>query len=208
VPLGALFDVSGTPGGRVEIAGDLRGVRYLGAAMTSGHLVVEGSVGDGAGAEMAGGLLEVRGDAGHRVGGPIGAGSRGMAGGLILVHGSVGDEAGEALRRGTVAVAGSAGARAGARMIAGTLVIDGDLGPAPGLLMKRGTIVTGGQVDLLPTFRYACTYDPGFLGPLLRSLEARGFEPARRLRGGPFRRYSGDFTETGRGEILQWTKTP
>lgn len=203
--LGDFFEVRGGASDDVRIEGDLRGLRHLGAGMSEGRLLLEGDVGDGAGAEMSGGVLEIRGSTGHRLGGPRGGSARGMTGGLILVHGSVGDEAGGGLRRGTIAVAGSAGARTAFRMIAGTLIVGGDLGPHPGLLMRRGTLLAGGRLELLPTFRYACAYRPGFLPLLMRSLERQGFEPARRLATGHVRLFAGDFTELGRGEILQWT---
>src|SRR5262245_24075601 len=128
-----------------------------------------------------------------------------MTGGLIMVFGAAGDDTGERLRRGMIAIAGSAGARAGGHMIAGTLAVFGDLGPAPGTCMKRGTILAGAALELLPTFRYACTGRPVFVTLLLSSLARHGFSSTERLAGGTFRRYSGDFTELGRGEILQWT---
>ena len=127
-----------------------------------------------------------------------------MTGGIILVRGSVGDHAGDRMRRNVIAVTGDALGYAGARMIAGTLVVCGSLGTAPGLGLKRGTLVTGGILDLLPTFRYACTYRPGFLALLFRSLEGRGFALPERFRTGGFRRYRGDFADLGKGEILQW----
>ena len=72
--------------------------------------------------------------------------------------------------------------------------------------MKRGTIVAGGTVEVLPTFRYACTYRPGFLPLLFQSVVARGFPLAEHLALGAFRRYGGDFAEMGKGEILHWTE--
>jgi formylmethanofuran dehydrogenase subunit C len=223
-PLGDFFAVSGGRSEEVRVAGDLthvtelgagmtggrlviegHGGRHTGAGMQGGHVVIEGDAGDGTAVEMRGGVVEVRGSAGARLGG-AGAGSpRGMTGGVILVHGSAGDDAGDRLRRGVIAVAGSVGERAGCSMIAGTLFVGGSLGRLPGFGMKRGTILVGGALELLPTFRYACSYRPGFLPLLFRSLEARGFPVAARLRSGAFRRYGGDFAERGRGEILQWT---
>ena len=224
VALGDFFAVEGSRSDDVRVAGDLRRVaglgwgmaggrlvvegpagRHAGAAMSGGWLRIEGHAGGGAGAEMAGGWIEVRGNAGEGLGGPLAARPRGMTGGTILVHGSAGDAAGEWMRRGVVAVAGSAADRAGAHMIAGTLLVCGRLGRRAGLDMKRGTIVAGGRVELLPTFRYACTDRPGWLALLFRSLAARGFTHTDRFASGSFRRYGGDYAGLGRGEILAWT---
>jgi formylmethanofuran dehydrogenase subunit C len=128
-----------------------------------------------------------------------------MKGGTVLVHGSVGSHAGDRMRRGLVAVGGGAGEYAGCRLIAGTLLVCGSLARGAGLGLKRGTILAGGTVEPLPTFRYACTYRPGYLPLLFRSLVACGFSLPEHLSSGTFRRYGGDFTEMGRGEILQWT---
>jgi formylmethanofuran dehydrogenase subunit C len=99
----------------------------------------------------------------------------------------------------------SAADLAGAHMIAGTLLVCGSLGRRAGLDLKRGTIVAGSRVELLPTFRYACTDRPGWLALLFRSLAARGFVRAERLAAGSFRRYGGDYAGLGRGEVLEWT---
>ncbi len=176
--IGDLFEVLGGRSDDVRVLGDLTGLRGLGAAMTGGTLRLEGDAADGVGA--------------------------GMRGGLILVHGSVGNEAGARMRRGTIAVTGRAGERAGLQMIAGTLLVLGDLGRAPGFGLKRGTLVAGGGLELLPTFRFACTYRPGFLTLLLRSLKRHGFEAGSRLEDGAFRRFIGDCADLGRGEILHW----
>ncbi len=222
--LGDLFEVAGGASDQVRIRGDVSRVKHLGARMASGRLVVEVSAGmhagagmrggelliegdadDWAGAEMQGGLLEIRGNAGAQVGGAYTGSLHGMKGGSVLVRGSVGSHAGDRMRRGLVAVGGSAGEYAGCRLIAGTLLVCGSIARGAGLGLKRGTIVAGGAVEILPTFRYACRYRPGFLALLFRSLAARGFPLATHLLSGTFRRFGGDFTELGRGEILQWT---
>ena len=222
--LGDFFSVEGSGGDEVHVLGDVSRVlglgsgmrggelrilgnagRHTGARMAGGRLRVDGDSGDWTGAEMSGGVLEVRGDAGASLGGAYAGASRGMRGGALLGHGSAGERAGERMRRGTLAVAGGAGAWAGAHMVAGTLLVCGDLGRGPGIGMKRGTLVAGGALQLLPTFRYACTDRPGFLALLFRSLEAMGFHLRAPFHAGAFRRYAGDCADLGRGEILQWT---
>lgn len=189
--------------GRLIVEGDA-GDR-LGAGMRGGEIRVAGSAGDWAGAEMAGGVLRVEGDAGYRAGGAMAGAPRGMTGGVLLIGGSAGEEVGAAMRRGLVALGGSAGARAGFHAIAGTVLVLGGVGDAPALATKRGSLVVFGRADPLPSFRYACDYEPVLMRVLLRHLSgALGFPiPARFLRG-HFRRFVGDFTQLGKGEILLW----
>lgn len=229
VEVGELFEVSvdgddGPEDGdhRLELAGDLARTHRLGRAMDGGELVVDGDAGDHLGAEMSGGRVTVRGSAGSwcgaemtggriRVEGDVGRragaaypGSRhGMNRGVILVEGDAGPHLGETMRRGLVAVRGRTGRHAGAHMVAGSLFLLGG-GPGPvGAAMRRGTILATGEPELLPGFRYACTYRPPFLPFYWRRLRERyDFPVEARLTSGPWRRYSGDFTELGRGEVL------
>src|SRR5919106_4539763 len=148
--LADFFAVSGNGDEELRIEGDMRRVKFLGAGMTAGRLVVagdagmhtgadmrggelavEGDVGDFAGTGMRGGRLVVRGSAGHQLGGALPGERAGMRGGEILVHGDAGDQAGAGLRRGLIAVAGHVGEAAGLRMLAGTIVALGTLGAAP-----------------------------------------------------------------------------
>jgi len=88
-------------------------------------------------------------------------------------------------------------------MLAGSVFVGGRLGGRPGAGMKRGTIVAFGEApELLPTFRYACSYRPVFLRCYLRSLEASGLIASPGLPDGEFRRYVGDMNSGGRGEVL------
>jgi formylmethanofuran dehydrogenase subunit C len=228
--LGDFFEVSGEADGTVRLAGDCSRIKYVGKGMTEGRIEVEGdagmhlgaemrggeihvrgNVGDWAGAEMRGGLLRVQGNAGHLLGAAYRGSPKGMRGGTILVTGSVGNEAGCAMRRGLIAVAGEAGDFAGAMMLAGSIFVLGRLGIRPGAGMKRGTLVTvagdGDGPRLLPTFRFDCEYRPPWLPLYASRLRALGFPVPDGLAGAPCRRYSGDFTELGKGEILVWTSS-
>jgi formylmethanofuran dehydrogenase subunit C len=127
-----------------------------------------------------------------------------MKGGRIRVHGNAGPDLGARMRRGTIAVSGDAGDRAGVQGIAGTILVLGRVGRAPGFGLKRASLIAPGPLDLLPTFRFACEYRPGFVPLLLASLKRAGFD-AGRLASGRFRRHVGDCADLGRGEILEWT---
>lgn len=223
--LGGLFRVQGKGTEEIRVAGDVPRVRGIGAGMTRGRVVLEGSAGshvgarmrggelvvagdagDWAGAEMAGGVLRIGGNAGDLAGAAYPGGRRGMTGGALLVGGNAGRELGATMRRGVIAVRGAAGDEAGFRMVAGTIVLLGGAGRRPGAGMKRGTIVSFRRLDLLPTFRAVGSYRPEFLRLLFRALRrSYQFDVEDRYVDGLYERYSGDFLELGRGEIWVWT---
>jgi formylmethanofuran dehydrogenase subunit C len=131
-----------------------------------------------------------------------------MTGGELIVRSSAGAEAGAYMRRGLVAIGRAAGDRAGLGMIAGTVIVCGRAGPEAGLWSKRGSVVALGPITPPATYVYACTYQPVHLRLILTRLRAHhGLSIHRRHLAGLFRRYSGDFAELGKGEILQWTAT-
>jgi len=188
--------------GKIEIQGNVG--MHLGCAMSGGEISVQGDVGAWAGAKMSGGTLWVRGSAGAMLGGPYTGETRGMRGGVIVIEGNAGPRAGERMRRGLIVIQGEAGELAGARMIAGSIIVLGKLGARPGAGMKRGTIVAlGGLKDgLLPTFHYACAYQPAFLRFYLRRLRDMGLPITQAHIEGNYRRYAGDVNTIGKGEIF------
>jgi formylmethanofuran dehydrogenase subunit C len=85
-----MFELKGEPKGRIRLIGDLAMADRVGAGMTEGEVVVEGSLGDETGLAMGGGALVVEGDVGARAGAaPLGF-KRGMTGGELIVRGSPG----------------------------------------------------------------------------------------------------------------------
>ncbi len=206
------------------LRGDLTRFKRLGESMSSGSMLVEGSVGFHAGAKMSGGVLTIRGDAGDFLGAHMKGGLlivegnaghyaasayrghlKGMAGGTIIITGSAGQMLGARMRRGLIYVQGDCGDAAGFNMKAGTIIVAGAPGPRTGARMVRGTIMLLGQKndipELLPTFTCNCTYTPPFWGMIIKAISEKGFEPKAE----PdtlFARYSGDNNEGGMGEIL------
>ena len=206
VPLGELCSVSGEPDGTIRFQGDFRLARRLAAALSSGTVVIDGHGGDEAGIGMSGGTLEIHGDAGARAGAALPEARRGMSGGELVVRGSVGEGAGARMRRGLLAVGGAVGHHAGAGMLAGTIVALGAIGGAAGLWSKRGSLVALDSVTIPATYRYACTYRPGYLRLVFTHLRDRyGLGIEDRHFTGRYRRYSGDLADLGKGEILAWT---
>ncbi|MGF1612098.1 MAG: formylmethanofuran dehydrogenase subunit C [Kiloniellales bacterium] len=219
--LGDFFKITGKGEGEVRVEGDLSRVKLIGAGMTSGRLhiagnagrhlgsgmrggeiVVEGDADDWLGAEMSGGRILVKGKAAHGVGAGYRGSRIGMRGGEIVVHGSAGNEIGNALRNGLIAIGGDCGDYAGVNMLAGSIVVLGRLGIRCGAGMKRGSIVSLQEAEILPTFSYACTYRPGFLGLYLLHLRTRGLPIDDTAVQGRYKRWCGDSIELNRGEIL------
>lgn len=228
-PLDEFFTVDGEPDEVIRVEGDCASVKligrgmtrgrieidgnagmHLGAEMRGGEIIVRGNAGDWSGAAMRGGVLRIHGDAGDLLGAAYRGSDKGMRGGVIAVTGNAGNETGCAMRRGLIAVGGAAGDFTGAMMIAGTVMVMGAIGRRTAAGMKRGTIVLGNGDGapplLLPTFGFDCAYRPPWIEIYLRQLEALGLAVPRRLREGAYRRYSGDLTQLGKGEILVWTR--
>jgi formylmethanofuran dehydrogenase subunit C len=224
VTLGDLFAVEGEDSQDIVLEGDLSHVKRLGQAMSrgritihgdagmhtgaemsGGEIVVHGDVGAWAGAQMSGGRIRIHGNAGPMLGAPYTGENLGMRGGVIIVDGSAGPRAAERMRRGIIVTLGDLGDFAGTRMIAGSLFTFGKLGARPGAGMKRGTLLALGGLsdDLLPTFRYSCTCEsPVFLRIYLDRLRAWDLPVADEHVAGWYRRYTGDLTTIGKGEIF------
>ena len=222
IPLAEFFFVSGDPGDEVfEWHGDLSGVHWIGAKMTSGRMQIQGDcgrhlgsemtggeihvagdAGDWVGGEMHGGLIHVRGRAGHLIGAAYRGSARGMTKGTILIGGDAGNEVGHTLRRGLICIGGNCGDLAGFNMLAGTILLFGETGIRHGAGMKRGTIgFFGPAPPLLPTFRSACRYSPDALRLLAMELKRLEFPKWEQLLS-PVELYNGDMIEGGRGEVL------
>jgi formylmethanofuran dehydrogenase subunit C len=188
--------------GRIAIAGDAG--MHLGAYMKGGTIEVTGGVSDWAGAEMKGGLIRVGGDAGGQIGAAYRGSLSGMNGGTILIEGSAGIEVGMRMRRGLIAVKGRVRDFAGLQMKGGTIVLMGGAEVRTGAWMVRGTIVALAPLQLLPTFSYACEYNPVFLRLYAQYLRAFGFRLPVDAAEGAYQRYTGDTSVPGKGEILVW----
>jgi len=218
------FTVEGEASDQIEVHADGRKIRWMGRAMSKGRLTVVGNAGMHLGAHMKGGTIEVTGDASDWVGGE-------MSGGLIRVAGNAGGQLGAAYRgnrvgmsNGTIIVGGTGGLEIGSRMKRGTIVMGGLVRDFTGLEMKggtiilrsgaelrtgawmnRGTIISLKPMPILPSFLFASSYNPSFIGLYAKHLKTLGidipYDPAK----GSYLRYTGDTSVIGRGELLVWT---
>lgn len=224
LPLAELFAISGDPSDRRwDFEGNLAGVHWIGAHMTSGtihihgdagrhvgsqmrggEILIDGNVSDWVGAHLHRGLIHARGNAGDLVGAAYRGSTKGMTGGSILIDGNAGNEVGLAMRRGIIAIGGSSGHMLGFSLIAGTILVMGQCGIRPGAGMRRGTLGLFGsrRPVLLPSFRYACTAQPQFVPLMLRTVRNQGFQIDPALESSLFDFYRGDLLTVGKGEIL------
>jgi formylmethanofuran dehydrogenase subunit C len=220
------FEIKGKPAEEIEIDGDLSNFKYLGAAMNSGTIIVNGDIGMHVGSEMSGGKIEINGDAGDWLGAEmtggtiyvsgdagnyIGAAFRGdklgMNRGLIYIGGNAGNFVANKMRRGEIIIKGDCGDMLGAQMIAGSVYVFGKCGKRTGAGMKRGTIITFNDLEILPTFSYNISYFPNFLNIAFKHLQRDyQIEIPDQFFNSEYMRYTGDNTELGKGEILIWKK--
>lgn len=218
-----VFEVEGDGGEEVELRGDLGRVKLIGRGMTRGRVVIRGNAGmhlgahmaggtievegntsDWVGAEMRGGLIRISGDAGGQVGAAYRGSPTGMSGGAILIGGTAGLEIGMRMRRGVIAVRGRVRDFAGLQMKGGTIVLGSGAELRTGAWMTRGTIVSLGPLRLMPTFAYACAYNPVFVGLYAKYLEPLGVALPSAATQGSYQRYTGDTAVPGKGELLLW----
>lgn len=219
--LGNFFEVEGEKSACLELHGDLTRVKWIGRGMTQGSIVIRGNggmhlgaymtggaitvygnTGDWLGAEMSGGLIRIHGQAGGQVGAAYRGSNAGMQGGEILIDGAAGIEVGMRMRRGLISIQGRVGDFAGLQMKGGTLVLFGKVGLRAGAWMSRGTIVAFESLPLLPTFIYACTYEPTFLRLYLKRLQKLEVSIPEHGWDGLYQRFTGDTSGLGKGEIL------
>jgi formylmethanofuran dehydrogenase subunit C len=219
--LGDVFAVSGKPGDTVKIESGSARLDFVGNELDHGTMIVEGDVGVGAGRNMRGGRLEIKGDAGTLLGsgisggeilvkgsagsqvGGLSAGDKfGMTGGLIVIDGHAGDRAGDRMRRGTIYIRGKCGSFAGSRMVGGTIWTELGFGADPGLLLRRGTLIGPSVEQMLPTFADAGRHDLVILRVLSRYMGAALGPQAPKPLPTVVRKFAGDLSTVGKGEIL------
>jgi formylmethanofuran dehydrogenase subunit C len=188
--------------GRIRVIGDAG--MHLGAYMKGGTIEVSGSVSDWVGAEMTGGLIRVGGSAGGQIGAAYRGSLAGMNGGTIVIEGSAGIEVGMRMKRGIIAIRGPVRDFAVLQMKGGTIVLMGGAELRTGAWMARGTIVCLTPIQLMPTFSSACAYNPAFLELYAKYLQTFGLAIPTAAQDGAYRRFTGDGSVPGKGEILVW----
>ena len=109
------------------------------------------------------------------------------------------------MKKGIIAIGGLVRDFAGLQMKGGTIILGSGAELRTGAWMMRGTIISLRPIPLLPTFSYAATYMPGFLRLYARHLHRLGVTIPCEERDGAYRRYTGDTSVPGKGELLVWS---
>jgi formylmethanofuran dehydrogenase subunit C len=221
--LAEFFDVAvgGDDGDTLVLEGDLSRCDRIGWRLAGGRIVVEGHVGDHAGAgmtggelrvggsagllaacEMTGGLLVVDGDVGDFAASAQPGDLDGMRGGTLIVRGNAGARFGDRMRRGTALVFGDAGDFLASRLVAGTIALGGGAGAHPGYGMRRGSLVFAGAAPAVPATFVAAGADAPVAWQLLARDLARHGGPFAGLASRPMRRHLGDRAADGKGELI------
>lgn len=223
LPLSDFFDVDGERSDQLIMHGDLNKVRWvgrgmkrgsitvhgdigmhLGAYMKSGQIEVHGNAGDWIGAEMKNGFIHVKGNAGGQIGAAYRGSRAGMRNGLVIVDGTAGLEVGMRMRRGTIALGGLARDFCGLQMKGGTIILRDGAEIRTGAWMVRGTIISLKPIQMMPTFGDAGNFNPTFMNVYARQLAQHGLQIPYAASEGSYRRYAGDASIPGKGEILVW----
>jgi formylmethanofuran dehydrogenase subunit C len=190
--------------GKIVVKGDAG--MHTGAQMSGGEILIKGNVDDWAGAEMKGGFLKINGDSGHLLGAAYRGSNDGMMGGCIHVVGNIGTEAASFMRRGMIVVEGNSGPFMGVHMNGGEIIIFGQAGRRVGAQAKgNGGFIAclGGVESMLPTYRYDTTYVPIFMKLYMLQLNNNlGIDKAVNYYKAPMKRYRGDLAVGGNSEIF------
>ncbi|HSI58525.1 MAG TPA: formylmethanofuran dehydrogenase subunit C [Ideonella sp.] len=230
LPLAEFFEVTFNDDDTWRIEGDLSRFDRIGWQMAAGHLVVDGPVGDYAGAgmhggalhvkgsagalaacEMAGGLLEIDGDVGDFAASTLPGSMDGMRGGSLIVRGHAGARFGDRMRRGTALVFGDAGDFLASRMVAGSIAVGGRVGAHLGYGMRRGSVVLAGgaggaggagAAPQMPATFMPALVDPVVFWQLLSRDLARHGGPFESLPARRITRHLGDVSAAGKGELI------
>lgn len=146
------------------------------------------------GQQMTQGVISIEGNAGNYLG-------QQMQGGTIVCKGNAGDRVGDKMRRGMILVEGNVADYCGASMVAGTIGVLGDTGNHLGYGLKRGTLLLANTPKLSATWLDCGLHNLPFLHMLYQSfcLLDTKFAQLKQLR---VRRWMGDVSQTGKGEIL------
>lgn len=171
--IGDFFTVAGNAGAtaaetKIVINGDCTKMKYIGAKMTDGEVVVNSSCDMYTGSWMKGGKLTVNGDvhsfcglalkggeftingnAGNYLGAAYRGDWRGMSGGVLRVKGNAGSDVASFMTGGTLIVEGSVDIHLGTHMEGGTIILKGNANRRVGGQLVKGTIYVFGTINVM-----------------------------------------------------------
>ena len=171
--VGDFFTISGstaaTPADtKIVINGDCTKMKYIGAKMTAGEMVVNspcdmyigswmkggkltvnGDVHSFCGLAMKGGEFTINGNAGNYLGAAYRGDWRGMSGGTLRVKGNAGSDVASWMTGGTLIVEGNVDIHLGTHMEGGTIILKGNANRRVGGQLVKGTIYVFGTVNVM-----------------------------------------------------------
>lgn len=171
--VGDFFTVTGEAGAtaaetKIVVNGNCMKMKYLGAKMTAGEMVVNsdcdmytgswmkggkltvnGNVHSFCGLAMAGGEFTINGNAGNYLGAAYRGDWRGMSGGVLRVTGNAGSDVASFMIGGTLIVEGNVDIHLGTHMEGGTIILKGNANRRVGGQLVKGTIYVFGKINVM-----------------------------------------------------------
>ena len=171
--VGEYFTVSGNTGAtpadtKIVINGDCTKMKYIGAKMTAGEMVVNSSCDMYTGSWMKGGKLTVNGDVHSFCGLAMKGGEftingnagnylcaayrgdwRGMSGGVLRVKGNAGSDVASWMTGGTLIVEGNVDIHLGTHMEGGKIILKGNANRRVGGQLVKGEIYVFGTMNVM-----------------------------------------------------------
>lgn len=176
--LGDYFTIAGESGAtaadtKIVMNGDCTKMKYIGAKMTAGEVVVNsacdmyigswmkggkltvnGDVHSFCGLAMAGGEFTVNGNAGNYLGAAYRGDWRGMSGGVLRVKGNAGSDVASFMTGGTMIIGGDVDIHLGTHMEGGRIILKGNANRRVGGQLVKGEIYVFGKINvMLPGYR-------------------------------------------------------
>ncbi len=133
--------------GEVVVNGDAD--MYVGSWMSGGTIIVNGSVGHFAATAMSGGDLTITGNAGNYLGASYRGDWRGMSKGKITVNGDVGSDCATFMTGGNVEIGGNIDVHVMTHADGGKVIIHGNAKSRLGGQASRGELYLFGTVDVM-----------------------------------------------------------
>lgn len=177
--LGEYFTITGEAGAtaaetRIIINGDCSKMKYIGAKMsagemivnsdtdmytggwmTGGTLLVKGSVHSFCGLGMEGGEFTIEGNAGNYLAASYRGDWRGMQGGVLRVKGNAGSDICTFMNGGEVIIEGDVDIHIGTHMEGGKIIVKGNANRRVGGQMVKGDIYVFGKINvMMPGFKH------------------------------------------------------
>ena len=171
--LGEYFTLAGESGAtaadtKIVVNGDCSKIKYLGAKMSAGEMVinspcdmytgswmkggnltVNGDVHSFCGLAMAGGEFTINGNAGNYLGAAYRGDWRGMSGGVLRVKGNAGSDVATFMIGGEMIIGGDVDIHLGTHMEGGKIILKGNANRRVGGQMVKGEIYVFGKINVM-----------------------------------------------------------